>query len=206
MNKAVILLALALCRLPAASKDKHTPTPQRVYDQNGTLSFSSFADSSVSITDSEGNTHNAYCNFNASHAECSEGVGAGWFLTLPNGAGDGIIDEIPIDLDHYDKLMHDYKSAAQDPLREVIRQISGAPQHRPQQITFRWRIRAVGGGINFVYICLPLNPLLPPSGIGSVLADKHDTEACYHTAGNSALERFAFSAVPPANVDRKDRW
>jgi hypothetical protein len=205
VNKAVMLLAVALWWLPAASKDKHAPTP-RVYDQTATLSFSSFADSSASITDSEGNTHNAYCNFYGTHAECSEGVGAGWFLTLPNGAGDAIVEEIPIDLDHYDKLMSDYKSAAQDPLREVIHEIGSDPQHRPQQIAFRWRIRAIGGMTNFVYICLPLNPLLPRSGIGSVQADKHDTEACYHTAGNSAFERSAFSAVPSANVDRKDRW
>lgn len=92
-----------------------------------------------------------------------EGVGAGWFLKLPNG-GMGIIDRRAIDLDHYEKWVPDYKPAAQDPLFEVVEK-NMEMRKKPQQITFRWRIRAEGATINFIYIYLPLNPNLPPAAI-----------------------------------------
>src|SRR5271165_1771189 len=104
------LLVALFCTVPLAAKKKSPPTYS--YDQTGVVSFASFADSSVTIN-TENGSYSAYCTFSGTHADCGEGVGAAYFIKLPNGS-ESALGEVPIDPNSYQFGLGYYPSP-QDP-------------------------------------------------------------------------------------------
>lgn len=159
-----ILIIVVLCAVPASAKKKSTQTYS--YDQTGVISFSSFADSSVTIN-TESGSYSAYCTYTGSHADCGEGVGASYFMKLPNGA-ESALDLLPIDPNSY-QFGIGYYPSPQSPIMDVIHTNSD-PRAR-YEVHFRFWTDRYGRS----RICLPIDPSRPYPERPL----KHQTEACY---------------------------
>ncbi len=194
-----ILIVTVLCTLPAAGNKKKSTQPYS-YDQTGVVYFASFADSSVTINTGSG-SYSAYCTFTGSHADCGEGVGASYFIKLPNGA-ESALGDVPIDPNGYDFGIG-YSPSSQDPIRDIVSPLRDTINSQDPRAAHEIHFRFWNDRYGTSRICLPIDPSRPyPER-----PRKHETEACYLVSfgpPNPSLSTKQTSAAADANQMQSD--